>query len=58
MNELENLREEEEEYRDNFPDNLLSCERYEIAENACYCLEEATQALEDAINNINESIEG
>lgn len=26
VNELENLREEEEEYRDNFPDNLLSCE--------------------------------
>lgn len=51
------LKEEEEEYRDNFPENLLASERYENAEMAVSNMEEAAQALNDAIDNINEAIE-
>lgn len=54
---LENLKEEEEEYRDNFPENLLTSERYEKAESAVTYMEDAVQALADAIDNINEVIE-
>lgn len=55
---LENLKDEEEDYRDNFPENLVTSEKYEKAETAVFCMEEAAQALEDAIDQINEAIEG
>ena len=55
---LENLKDEEEDYRDNFPENLVTSEKYEKAETAVFCMEEAAQALEDATDQINEAIEG
>lgn len=38
---VEEIRDEEQEYLDNIPENLQSSERYEVAENALNCLEEA-----------------
>lgn len=49
---LEALKEEEEEYRDNMPENLWGSERYDKAEAAVSSLEEAISSLEDAISGI------
>ena len=38
---LETLKEEEEEYRDNMPENLWGSERYEKAEEAISNMEDA-----------------
>ncbi len=54
---LEELRGEEEEYRDNMPENLQSSERYEKADAACDSLYEAISNLEEALGNITAAIE-
>lgn len=54
---LEVLKEEEEEYRDNMPENLQGSERYEKADNACDNLDTATSSLTEAIDAITEAIE-
>jgi len=53
---LEVLKEEEEEYRDNIPENFQGTERYEKAENACEILDTAVSSLEEAVNAIEEVI--
>ena len=55
--DLEALKEEEEEYRDNMPENLQSSERYELADEACNNLNYAFDDLEDAVSYIEEAIE-
>lgn len=55
--QLDILKEEEEEYRDNMPENLQGSERYEKAETACDNLDSAVSSLEDALDSINESME-
>ena len=50
---LETLKEEEEEYRDNMPENLWGSERYEKAEEAISNMEDAINSLEDAISSID-----
>ena len=57
MADLESLKEEEEEYRDNMPENLCGGEKYEKAEAACDNLETAWYSLEEAMDNIAEAIE-
>jgi len=54
---LEAIKEEEEEYRDNIPENLCGSEWYEVAEEAIYNLDEAIDALDTAVSNI-ESAQG
>ena len=56
-NELYELYNEEEEYKDNIPENLRSSERYDVAEAACDSLDEAISSIEDAISSIEEAIE-
>ena len=56
--ELECLKEEEEEYRDNIPENLKGSERYERADEACDSLDSAYSSLEEAIEYIDEAING
>ena len=56
-NRLEELQSDEEEYRDNMPDNLQGCERYEKAEAAVSNIEDAISSLEDVICSIEEAIE-
>lgn len=55
--QLDILKEEEEEYRDNMPENLQGSERYEKAETACDNLDSAVSSLEEALDSINESME-
>lgn len=54
---LDALKEEEEGYRDNMPENLQGSERYEKADNACDNLYEAVSNLEEAIANIESAVE-
>lgn len=54
---LEILKDEEEEYRDNIPENLMTSEKYERAETAVLNMEEAVQVLEDVIDQIQEAME-
>ena len=53
--ELEALKEEEEDYRDNIPENLQGSERYEQAEEACDNLDSAFDGLEEVISYIEEA---
>ena len=54
---LEDLQQEEEEYRDNMPENLWNSERYERAEEAISNIEDAVSALEEATSSIESAIE-
>lgn len=55
--ELESLMNEEEEYRDNMPDNLIGSEKYERADEVCSMLNDAVSQLDDAISNIDSAAE-
>lgn len=55
---LEDIQNEEEEYRDNIPENMQSSEKYEIAEAACDSMSEAIDSIEEAINDIESATEG
>ena len=57
MSALETLKEEEEEYRDNMPENFYGSERYEKADAACDCLGAAYDSLQEAMDSISEAIE-
>lgn len=52
---LEQLAEEEEEYRDNMPENLQGSERYEKADEACDSLSSALDSLDEAVEHIDEA---
>ncbi len=45
--DIEAIRDEEQEYRDNMPENMQSSERADAAENAIAELDNAAAALED-----------
>lgn len=53
---LESLKDEEEAYRDNMPENLQGSERYEITNAACDALYEAVSQLEESASNIETAI--
>jgi hypothetical protein len=53
---LEILKDEEEEYRDNIPENLQGSERYQTADEACDALYEAVSQLEEAGDNIETTV--
>lgn len=54
---LEEVQQEEEEYRDNMPENLQSSERYEKAETACENLECIVSLFEEALGYIESAAE-
>ena len=56
-NNLENILEDEDDYRDNMPENLWGSKRYEISENASSNLEFAISSLEEVIDYLEESTE-
>lgn len=56
--ELEVLKDEEQDYLDNIPENLQGSERYEVAENAVGFLEDALSSLEDVFSAIELAITG
>ena len=56
QSDLETLKYEEEEYRDNIPENLQGSERYEKADEACDNLNSAFYSLEEAVSYMEESM--
>ena len=55
--DLEALKEEEEEYRDNMPENLQESERYQRADEVCDLLQEALENLDNAYQQFEEAVE-
>lgn len=49
---LEEVKDEEENYRDNIPENLQNSDRYGIAEEACDNLDSAISSLDEALDYI------
>jgi chromosome segregation ATPase len=49
--DLESIKDEEDEYRNNMPENLQASDRYTASE-------ECSDGIESAIDSINEAIEG
>lgn len=54
---VDELKEEEEGYRNNMPENLQGSERYEKASDVCDNLEDAVDGLEEVIGCIASAIE-
>lgn len=52
--EVDAVKMEEEDVRDNTPENLQGTERYEICEAACAVMEEAVDLLNDVIEKLEE----
>lgn len=55
--ELETIRDEEQEYIDNIPENLQSSERYEKAENALDNLDSAWNSIDDILDYLQDACE-
>ncbi len=53
--ELEELRDKEQEYIDNMPENLHQGERAEMAEKAVIEMNNAISALEDTTGSLEEA---
>ncbi len=56
LEEIESVKNDEKEYRDNMPENLQSSERYETAESACEALENAYDTLDEAKDQLDEVV--
>ncbi len=54
---LEQVKDEEEECRDNIPENLWGSERYEKADEACNNLDFAASSLEEVLDYIESAKE-
>jgi len=52
---LEALKDEEQEYYDNLPENLTGGEKASVAENAISMLDDAIDSLETAVTSIDEA---
>lgn len=53
--EIEDILDEETEYRDNIPENMQQSERYENADNNCYNLQSAIDSIEEVVSSLEES---
>lgn len=56
-NDLECIKDEEEDYRDNMPENLQESDRYYASEEASENLEESIDILDTIINELTYSAE-
>lgn len=54
---LEEVKDEEQEYFENIPENFQSSERYEKAETAVAALEDALSMFDDIADNIDTALE-
>lgn len=54
VEEVDAVKTEEEDVRDNTPENLQGTERYEICEAACDLMEDAVDLLNDVIDKLEE----
>ena len=55
--DLEALKDEEEEYRDNMPENLQESDRYQRADEVCDLLQEALESMDNSYQQIEEAVE-
>lgn len=53
--EVSMLRDEEQDYMDNMPDNFQDTDRYYAAEDAVYNLDDASDSILMAIDSLQES---
>lgn len=56
--ELETIKDEEDESRENIPENLQGSERYEQSETASGNIDEAMEYLSSACDSIESAMEG
>lgn len=56
--ELETIKDEEDESRENMPENLQCSERYEQSETASGNIDEAMEYLSSACDSIESAMEG
>lgn len=54
---LEELKDEEQEYIENMPENLRNSERHDTAEQAVSYLEDAISSISEAVDNCSSAIE-
>lgn len=54
--QIENIRDDEQDYIDNMPENLQESERHESAEAAVENLDSAIESIEELIDNLSESV--
>jgi len=54
MQDIESIKGEEEDYKDNIPENLQGGEKYEVAENAIENLNAAYYSLDDILGSLEE----
>ena len=54
---VESLRDEEQDYFDNIPENLQGSERAEISEAAIDALDAAVSSMEEAVSSLEEAAE-
>ncbi len=57
MEEIESIRDEEDESRENMPENLHGSERYEQSETASYNMDEAIERISSACDSIESILE-
>ena len=55
--ELEDIQQQEEEYRDNIPENLQGSDRYDRADSACSDLFDAVSSIDEALDSIESAIQ-
>lgn len=55
QSEINDILEEETDYRDNIPENMQQSERYENAENNCDNLQYASDSIDEAVSYLEES---
>lgn len=53
--ELETIRDDEQDYFDNMPENLQYSVRGEAAEEAVDLMDEAIDSLDEIVDNLNEA---
>lgn len=56
--EIESIKDEEDESRENMPENLQGSERYEQSETASYSMDEAMEYISSACDSIESAMEG
>lgn len=56
IRQLHEIRDNEENYKENMPENLFGSERYDKAEEAVEQIEEAIDLLESATGSIEEAM--
>lgn len=54
MSTVEEIRSDEEDYKDNIPDNLRESERYTMAEDAIENLQQAYDQMDEVMGAIEE----